>query len=94
MKPINDNVIVKQDDKETKSSGGIILSDNQADRPVEGVVIAVGNGRTLPTGERSKMTVKAGDKVLFAKHAGSEVKHGDEKYLVMLEDDIKIILEE
>jgi len=88
IRPLHDRVIVKRVEQETTSPGGIVLPDTATEKPVQGEVIAAGNGRILENGEIRPLDVKAGDKVLFGKYAGSEVKVDGEDYLVMKEEDI------
>lgn len=93
IRPLHDRVIVKRVAGETTSPGGIVLPDSATEKPVQGEVIAAGNGRILSNGEIKPLDVKAGDKVLFGKYAGSEVKVDGEEYLVMKEEDIIGIVE-
>ncbi len=93
IRPLHDRVIVKRVESETTSPGGIVLPDSATEKPVQGEVLAVGNGRILASGEQRPLDVKAGDRVLFGKYAGSEVKVGGEEYLVMKEEDIIGIVE-
>jgi len=88
IRPLQDRVLVRRAKEETKSAGGIILTGSAQDKPSEGEIVAVGNGRKLENGSTQPMDVKAGDKVLFGKFAGSEVKVGDEDLLMMIENDI------
>ena len=94
IRPLNDRIIVKRlDTEEQKSAGGIIIPDSAKEKPQEGKIIAVGPGKRDDDGERMKPDVKAGDRVLFGKYAGSEVKIDGEEYLIMREDDILGVLE-
>ena len=94
IRPLNDRVLVKRlEAKEQTSVGGIIIPDTAKEKPQEGEVIAVGPGKTLDNGSAQAMTVKAGDKVLFGKYAGTDVKIDDEDYIIMREDDILGILQ-
>ena len=88
IRPLHDRVIVKRVEQETTSPGGIVLPDAAAEKPVRGEVIAAGNGRILENGEVRPLDVKVGDKILFGKYAGSELKVDGEEYLVMKEEDI------
>lgn len=88
IRPLQDRVLVRRAKEETKSAGGIILTGSAQDKPSEGEIVAVGNGKKLDNGSTQRMDVKAGDKVLFGKFAGSEVKVGDEDLLMMIENDI------
>jgi len=93
MRPLHDRVIVKRMEEERKSPGGIVIPDAAAEKPVKGEVIAAGNGKLLENGELRPLDVKVGDKVLFGKYAGTEVKVDGETLLVMKEDDIMAVLE-
>ena len=94
IRPLNDRVLVKRlEAKEQTSVGGIIIPDTAKEKPQEGEVIAVGPGKTLDNGSTQAMTVKAGDKILFGKYAGTDVKIDEEDYIIMREDDILGILE-
>lgn len=93
LKPLADRVVIKRIEEEVKK-GGIIIPDTAKEKPQKGEVIAVGPGRLDEQGNRMPMEVKVGNKVLFSKYAGTEVKIGDEEYLVMREDDILCIIEE
>jgi chaperonin GroES len=88
IRPLGDRVLLKRAEAEEKTAGGILLPETAKDKPKEGRVIAIGDGRTLDTGERSTFTVKVGDTVLFSSYAGTEVKYGGEEYLIMREEDI------
>ena len=93
MKPLGDKVIVKRVEAEEVTAGGIVLPDSAQEKPKRGVVRAVGGGRLLDTGERSTMTVKKNDQVLFTSYAGTEVKIESEEYLIMDESDILGVIE-
>jgi len=93
LKPLSDHVLVKPLSKEEKTEGGIYLPDTAKEKPQEGEVIAVGPGRMLDNGTRVAPEVKVGDKVIYAKYGGTEVKIGDEEYLIMRESDILAIKE-
>jgi chaperonin GroES len=92
LKPLGDRVVVKPQPKDEMTSSGIVLPDTASDKPQEGSVLSVGPGRVLDSGKRLKMEVKAGDMVLFAKYAGSEVKLDSEDYLVIRESDLLAIV--
>ena len=96
IKPLADKVLLKPiDAAESKSSGGIIIPDTaEKEKPQEGKIIAVGPGRTDESGKIIKMNVKVGQKVLYSKYGGTEVKYKDEEYLIMSESDILAIIEE
>ncbi len=93
FRPLHDRIIVKRLDEMEKTAGGIIIPDTAKEKPQQGRVIAVGTGTILKSGETLAPQVKEGDRVLFNKYAGTEVKFGDEEHLVMREDDILAILE-
>lgn len=88
IKPLGDKVIVKRVEAEEKTSGGIVLPDSAKEKPKRGIVLAVGNGRMLDSGERTQMQVKKNDEVLFSSYAGSEIKVAGEEYMIMDEADI------
>ncbi|MDQ6669624.1 MAG: co-chaperone GroES [Chloroflexota bacterium] len=92
LKPLGDRVIVKAREKEDMTKSGIVLPDTATEKPQEGSVLAVGPGRVLDNGKRVEMDVKTGDKVLFAKYAGTEVKLDGEDYLVIRESDLLAIV--
>lgn len=94
IRPLNDRVIVKRLEEERTSPGGIVIPDSAAEKPVRGEVVAAGNGKVLDNGQVRALGVKAGDKVLFGKYAGTEVKVDGQEILVMREDDIIAILED
>ncbi|MDA3961524.1 MAG: co-chaperone GroES [Planctomycetota bacterium] len=85
IKPVGNHVLVKRSDAAEVSAGGIVLPENAKEKPKEGKIVAIGNGKVLDNGERSTFSVKAGDRVIFASYAGQEVKHGSDEYLVMEE---------
>ena len=92
IQPLGDRVLVKpQEQKETKR-GGIIIPDSAKEKPQEGLVVATGKGKTTEDGKVLPMDVKAGDKILYGKYSGSEIKIDDEDYLIMHQDDILGIL--
>jgi len=93
IKPLQDRVIVKRLEEEQKTAGGIIIPDTAKEKPQQGEVLAVGPGKVLESGTKLEMTVKVGDRVLFGKYAGSEVKIEGEEVLIMREDDILGIIE-
>lgn len=93
LKPLADRVVVKRIEEEEVKKGGIIIPDTAKEKPQKGEVVAVGPGRLDEKGNRIPLEVKVGDKVIFSKYAGTEVKVGDEEYLVMREDDILCIIE-
>jgi chaperonin GroES len=91
--PLHDRVIVRRSDEERLSSGGIVIPDSATEKPMRGEVIAVGNGKVLDNGDIRPLDVKAGDRVLFGKYSGTEVKVSGEEVLVMREDDILGVIE-
>lgn len=93
LKPLNDRVLVKRLESEEKTAGGLFIPDTAKEKPSKGEVVAAGPGKTADDGKLVKMTVKAGDKVLFNKYAGTEVKLDGVEHLVMREDDILAIIE-
>ncbi|OFZ89212.1 MAG: co-chaperone GroES [Betaproteobacteria bacterium RBG_16_64_18] len=88
IRPLHDRVVVKRVEEERKTPGGIVIPDNAAEKPDQGEVIAVGNGKILEDGKVRPLDVKVGDRILFGKYSGSTVKMEGEEYLVMREDDI------
>lgn len=94
MKPLGERVIIKVLESEEKTKSGIVLPDTAKEKPQMGKVLAVGNGKLLDNGQRVAMDVKEGDKVLFAKYAGTEVKLDGEEYMVLKETDILAIVQE
>ncbi len=92
LKPLGDRVVIKTISKEEVTKSGIVLPETAKERPQEGEVIAVGPGRTTDDGKKIPMDVKVGDKVLFAKYAGTEVKQDSEDYLILRESDILAIV--
>lgn len=92
IRPLHDRVVVRRTENDRKSPGGIVIPDNAAEKPMQGEILAVGDGKLLDNGERRKLDVKVGDKVLYGKYAGSEVKLDGEELLLMREDDIMGII--
>jgi chaperonin GroES len=93
FKPLGDRVLVQRVEANEDVRGGIVIPDTAKEKPQEAVVIAVGEGKVLDSGQKVAMSVKAGDKVLFGKYSGSEIKLNDEEYLIMSEGEILGILE-
>jgi len=91
LRPLGDRIVVKVLEAEEKTAGGIILPDTAKDKPQEGEVIAVGSGRVLENGNRVTPEVKVGDRVIFSKYGGTEVKVGDDEYLIIREQDLLAI---
>ncbi len=88
IKPLGDRILVKRVEPEAKTKGGIVLPDTAKEKPREGVVLALGEGRLLDDGKRAPFTVKVNDRVLFSSYAGTEVKWDGEEFLILGEDDI------
>ena len=93
VRPLGEKVLLKRVEAEGKTAGGIVLPDTAKEKPKEGKVIAIGDGRILKSGERAKVQVKKGDRVLFSSYGGTEVKIDGEEYLLMSEDDILAVIE-
>jgi chaperonin GroES len=93
IRPLHDRVLVRRLEDEKKSPGGIVIPDSAAEKPMQGEIVAVGNGKVQENGEQRPLDVKAGDKVLFGKYSGTEVKVDGEELLVMREDDIMGVIE-
>jgi chaperonin GroES len=93
IRPLQDRVIVKRVEEEEKTKGGIIIPDTAKEKPMEGKVIAVGKGKVLEDGKVHPLDLKAGDRVLFGKYSGTEVKIDGEEHLIMREDDILGVIE-
>jgi chaperonin GroES len=94
IKPLADRVIVKpSDEAESKTSGGIIIPDTAKEKPQEGKIVAVGKGKFDESGKLIKMNVKVGDKVLYSKYGGTEIKYEGQDYLIMSESDIYAVFE-
>lgn len=93
IRPLNDRVLVKRLEEETKTAGGIIIPDSAKEKPAEGEIVAVGPGKLNDKGERVALQVKAGDRVLFSKYGGTDVKLDGDDYLIMREDDILGVVE-
>ena len=94
VRPLHDRLIVKRLEEEEKTKGGIIIPDTAKEKPIEGKVIAVGKGRINKDGTKIPMEVEKGDRILFAKYAGTEVKIDGEEHLIMKEDDVIAIIEQ
>ena len=88
LRPLADRVVVKPLEREGKTKGGIVLPDTVKERPQEGEVMAIGNGKLLDTGKRAPLSVKKGDKILYGKFSGNEVKINNQEYLIMTESEI------
>lgn len=93
IRPLGDHVLVMRTEAESKTAGGILLPDSAKEKPREGKIIALGDGRTLDNGTRSSFSVKVGDRVLFTSYGGTEVKFAGQEYLIMEEKDILAVIE-
>lgn len=93
VRPLHDRVIVKRIEEEETTKGGIIIPDTAKEKPIEGKVVAVGNGKIADDGKKIPLEVKVGDKVLFGKYAGTEIKIDGEEHLIMREDDIVAVVD-
>ena len=91
--PLNDKIVVKRLEAEGKTAGGIVLPDSAKEKPKQGKVLSVGEGKRLDNGQRAKFQVKEGDRVLFTSYAGSEVTVDGEEYLIMTEDDVLAVVD-
>jgi len=94
VKPLQDRILIKRIEEEAKTKGGIIIPDAAKEKPQEGIVVAVGDGKVLDSGQRVAPQVKAGDKILFGKNSGTEIKVDGEEHLILREDDILAIMED
>ena len=92
IKPLGDKIVVQLVEAEEKTAGGILLPDSAKKKPTEGKVVAVGEGRVLESGERNKLSVKPGDRVLFSKYGGNEVTVGVDEYTILDEDQVYAII--
>jgi len=93
IRPLQDRIVVKRLEEEEKTKGGIIIPDTAKEKPIEGKVIAVGNGKLMENGTRVPLEIKVGDRILFGKYSGTEVKINGEEHLIMREDDVLGIIE-
>jgi chaperonin GroES len=93
IRPLHDRVIVKRLEEERTSPGGIVIPDTAAEKPIQGKIIAVGNGKILEDGKVRPLDIKVGDKILFGKYSGTEVKVDGEDLLVMREEDVMAVIE-
>ncbi|NTV41818.1 MAG: co-chaperone GroES [Syntrophobacteraceae bacterium] len=93
LKPLNDRVVLKRIEEEQRTAGGIIIPDTAKEKPIQGEVMAVGSGKVMEDGSRRPLDVKAGDRVLFGKYSGTEIKVEGEELLIMREDEILAIIE-
>ena len=93
LRPLQDRILVERVEEETTTKGGIIIPDTAKEKPAEGKVTAVGNGKLSEDGKRIALEVKKGDRILFGKYSGTEVKISGEEYLIMREDDVLGIID-
>lgn len=93
IRPLNDRILVKRLEEEEKTAGGIIIPDSAKEKPAEGEIVAVGPGKMNDAGERAAMDVKVGDRVLFSKYGGTDIKYDGDDFLIMREDDILGVIE-
>ncbi len=93
IRPLNDRIIVRRTEDQEQMRGGLYIPDTAKEKPQEGEVIAVGNGKLLDSGTRISIDIKAGDRVLFGKYAGTEIKLDGEEYLILREDDVLGVVE-
>ena len=93
LRPLQDRILVQRVEEETTTKGGIIIPDTAKEKPAEGKVVAVGNGKAGDDGKRIPLEIKAGDRILFGKYAGTEVKIEGDEYLIMREDDVLGVIE-
>ncbi len=93
IRPLNDRILVKRLEQEEQTAGGIIIPDSAQEKPAEGEIVAVGPGKMNEAGQRAVMDVEAGNRVLFSKYGGTDVKFDGQDYLIMREDDILGVLE-
>ncbi len=94
VRPLHDRIIVQRIDEGEQKVGGIIIPDSAKEKPQQGTVIAVGNGKTNDNGKRIPLDVKAGDRILFGKYSGQEIKLDGQEYLIMKEDDVLAVIED
>ncbi|MBK8011941.1 MAG: co-chaperone GroES [Deltaproteobacteria bacterium] len=93
FRPLHDRLLVKRQEAEEKSKGGIIIPDSAKEKPIEGKVIAVGNGKTLEDGKVRALEVKVGDRILFGKYSGTEIKIEGDEHIILREDEVLGVLE-
>jgi chaperonin GroES len=93
LRPLQDRIVVKRVAEETTTKGGIIIPDTAKEKPAEGKVVSVGNGKVADDGKRIALEIKTGDRILFGKYSGTEVKIDGEEFLIMREDDVLGVIE-
>ena len=94
IKPLQDRIVIKRIEEEEKTKGGIIIPDSAKEKPQEGRVVAIGDGKTLESGQKAPLTVKPGDKILFGKYSGTEIKIDGEEHLILREEDVLAIVQD
>ena len=94
VKPLQDRLVVKRIEEEEKTKGGIIIPDAAKEIPQEGRVVAIGDGKVLESGQRVALSVKVGDKILFGKYSGTEIKIDGDEHLILREDDVLAVIED
>ena len=94
LKPLQDRILVQRVEEKTMTSGGIIIPDTAKEKPIEGKVVAVGNGKTGDDGKKIALEIKKGDRILFGKYGGTEIEVEGEEYLIMREDDVLGVIEQ
>ena len=92
IRPLGDRVLIQRVEAEEKTAGGILLPESAKEKPKEGIIIAMGEGKTLDSGDKTTFSVNTGDRVLFTSYAGTDIKYDGEDYLIMREDDILAII--
>jgi chaperonin GroES len=93
VRPLHDRILVKRVDEEQKTAGGLFIPDTAKEKPQQGLVVAVGNGKVQEDGSIRKLEVKAGDKILFSKYSGNDIKIEGTEHLILREDDVLAVLE-
>ena len=93
IRPLYDRILVKRLEEQTKTAGGLYIPDSAKEKPLEALVVAVGNGKVQEDGSLRKLEVKAGDKILFSKYSGSDIKIDGTEHLIMREDDVLAVIE-
>ena len=94
VKPLQDRLVVKRIEEEEKTKGGIIIPDAAKEKPQEGRVVAIGDGKVLESGQKVALSVKVGDKILFGKYSGTEIKIDGDEHLILREDDVLAVIED
>jgi chaperonin GroES len=93
VRPLYDRILIKRVDEESKTAGGLFIPDTAKEKPQQGLVVAVGNGKVQEDGSLRKLEVKAGDKILFSKYSGNDIKIEGTEHLILREDDVLAVLE-